>query len=38
MIRLKHNGQTFVFNSDSRWPVVQEDAVGVYDLIKEDSS
>ncbi|KAB8070338.1 hypothetical protein BDV29DRAFT_181055 [Aspergillus leporis] len=25
MIRLKHNGQTFIFNSDSNWPVVQED-------------
>lgn len=30
MIRLKHNGQTFVFNSDSRWPVAQGDIVGVY--------
>jgi hypothetical protein len=39
MIGLKHNGQTFVqFNSDSRWPVVQKDAVGVYHQLKENSS
>jgi hypothetical protein len=35
MIRLKHNGQTFVFNSDSRWPVAQGDIVGVYHRIKK---
>jgi hypothetical protein len=36
MVRLKHNGQTFVFNSNSRWPVVQEDVVGVYHQNKEE--
>lgn len=25
MIRLKHNGQIFMFNSDSGWPPMQED-------------
>jgi hypothetical protein len=29
MARLKHNGQIFVFNSDSRWPLMQEDLVGI---------
>jgi hypothetical protein len=38
MIRLKHSGQTFVFNSDSRWPVAQGDIVDVYHQIKKDSS
>lgn len=28
MIRLKHNGQIFMFNSDSGWPPMQEDMVG----------
>ncbi|PKX99519.1 SRF-type transcription factor family protein [Aspergillus novofumigatus IBT 16806] len=25
MIRLKHNGQIYMFNSDSRWPLMHED-------------
>lgn len=29
MVRLKHNGQIFIFNSDSRWPLTQEDLVGI---------
>lgn len=29
MIRLKHNGQIFMFNSDSGWPPMQEDMVGI---------
>jgi hypothetical protein len=29
MVRLKHNGQIFLFNSDSRWPLTQEDLVGI---------
>jgi hypothetical protein len=28
MIRLKHNGHIFMFNSDSRWPLMQ-DMVGI---------
>lgn len=29
IIRLKHNGQIFLFNSDSGWPPMQEDMVGI---------
>lgn len=28
MIWLKHNGQIFMFNSDSRWPSTREELVG----------
>jgi hypothetical protein len=35
MVQLKHNSQTFMFNLNSRWPVVQEDIIGVYYQNKE---
>jgi hypothetical protein len=36
MVRLKNNGQIFIFNSNDRWPPSPHELVGCYFLSRND--